>query len=337
MIENRVVQGNRRRLAAIILWPALAVLLAPVAETAELEPEQLESFVSRMQQHGVASERVRTLLAKARYRQSIIDAITAPAEAKPWHEYRQIFVNDRRIAAGVAFWRDNRELVAEVAAAYGVQPGIIVAIVGVETGYGANTGGYRVLDALVTLGFSYPRRGEFFRSELSHLLRLGEEEDLAVTEASGSYAGAMGIGQFMPSSYREYAVDFDGDDRRDLWHSLPDALASVSNYLHRHGWRAGEAIAVEAFVDEATSVPEPRGGKPGRSIAELESAGIEPRSRELSRSRKATIIELETKDGPQYWLGLHNFYVLTRYNRSHLYAMAVLQLSRALEAGLEAS
>ena len=336
MIETGEAGGWRRRLAAAGLALGAVVSLLPAAAAAELDPELVEAFVERMQDHGMAPERVRTLLAEARYRQSIIDAITSPAEAKPWHEYRPIFVNERRIDAGVAFWRDNRDLVAEVAAAYGIAPGIIVAILGVETGYGANTGGYRVLDALVTLGFFYPRRGEFFRSELEHFIRLGLEEDVPVTEAAGSYAGAMGLGQFMPSSYREYAVDFDGNGRRDLWHSLPDALASVANYLHRHGWRAGEAIAVQARVDTDGAVPETRDGKPGRTIDALESAGIAPQSRELSRSRKATIIELETKTGTEYWLGLHNFYVLTRYNRSHLYAMAVLQLSRALEGRLDA-
>jgi len=323
-------------LTAAILWLGVAALLLPAAAAAELEPEQVQGFVDRMQRHGVAPERVRALLAEARYRQSIIDAITAPAEARPWYEYRPIFVNDRRINAGVEFWRQHRELLAEVAADYGVAPGIIVAIIGVETGYGSNTGGYRVLDALVTLGFFYPRRARFFRSELEHFIRLGLEEDVPLTEASGSYAGAMGLGQFMPSSYREYAVDFDRDGRRDLWQSPPDALASVANYLHRHGWHAGEAIAVAARVDPGVQVPEPRGGKPSRTIEELESAGVAPCSRELSRSRKATIIELETEAGMEYWLGLHNFYVLTRYNRSHLYAMAVLQLSRALEERLEA-
>jgi membrane-bound lytic murein transglycosylase B len=209
----------------LMIWLGCACGLLQAAE--EPHPGS-EDFVTRMvDEYGLDADYVRSTLAAAEYKQSIIDAITRPAEGKPWHEYRKIFLTQRRIRDGVSYWQEHADLIDQVAARFGIAPEVILAIIGVETSYGRNTGSYRVLDALVTLGFYYPRRAEFFSSELGHLFALSEKEQLAIIELTGSYAGAMGLGQFMPSSYQAYAVDFDADGVRDLWGSLPDASVTA--------------------------------------------------------------------------------------------------------------
>lgn len=309
------------------LLPALALLLiAPIVPAEELHPGA-EAFVEQaVAEHGLDPERVRAVLAEARYQQSIIDAITRPAEGKPWHEYRKIFVTDTRISSGVEFWRANARLLESVSERFEVPIEIIVAIMGVETSYGMNTGSYRVIDALATLGFYYPRRASFFAGELAHFLRLADEESLPVTEVRGSYAGAMGVGQFIPSSYRAYAVDMDDSGSRDLWRSLPDAAGSVANYLARHGWEAGEPIVLPARVPDDAELPE-FGRELEHSLADLAELGVEFDADGLPDDTAATLVELEQNDGREYWIGLNNFYVITRYNRSPLYAMAVTQLA----------
>jgi membrane-bound lytic murein transglycosylase B len=289
-----------------------------------------EAFVERISaQHGLDPDEIRAVLAEAQYQQAIIDAITRPAEARPWYQYRPIFLTETRIAGGAEFWRANQALLEEVSARFGVPIEIIVAIVGVETNFGMNTGSYRVIDALATLGFYFPRRADFFASELGHFLSLAHEEQLPVYEVRGSYAGAMGIGQFIPSSYRAYAVDFDGSGRRDLWRSLPDALGSVANYLARHRWRAGEPIVlpVSAMPDDLAVE---FNMNLSHTLAELEALGIAFERNGLADDMPATLVELETSDGREHWIGLNNFHVITRYNRSPLYAMAVTQLAEAI-------
>jgi membrane-bound lytic murein transglycosylase B len=289
-----------------------------------------EAFVERMSaEHGLDPDEIRAVLAEARYQQSIIDAITRPAEARPWHQYRPIFLTETRIAGGAEFWRANEDLLAEVSERFGVPVEIIVSIVGVETNYGMNTGSFRVIDALATLGFYFPRRADFFASELGHFLSLAREEKLPLTEVRGSYAGAMGIGQFIPSSYRAYAVDFDGSGRRDLWRSLPDALGSVANYLARHRWRTGEPIVlpVRTVPDDLEA---DFGMNLNHTLAEIAAMGIEFDRDGLDDDMPATLVTLETADGVEYWIGLNNFYVITRYNRSPLYAMAVTQLAEQI-------
>jgi membrane-bound lytic murein transglycosylase B len=286
-----------------------------------------ERFAQRLAaEQGMDAAEVLDILGGAEYQQSIIDAITRPAESRPWHEYRGIFIREPRIAGGVEFWRANRPLLERVSAEFGVAPEIVLAIVGVETNYGAITGSYRVLDALVTLGFYYPRRGEFFAGELAELFRLSREENLPLDRVQGSYAGAMGIGQFIPSSYRAYAVDFDGSGSRDLWRSLPDALGSVANYLAVHGWTADEPVALPtASVPEDLNEDFPL--RPEHTLAELADLGVVFDAGDLPPDTAATLITLEGEAGPEHWIGLNNFYVITRYNRSPLYAMAVAQLA----------
>ncbi|MEE4304488.1 MAG: lytic murein transglycosylase B [Wenzhouxiangella sp.] len=304
-------------------------LMMSAAVVASEEPHPgAAAFVDRMvAEYGLDPEHVQGVLSEARYQQSIIDAITRPAESKPWHEYRKIFITPTRISSGVEFWRANAELLSEVSERFGVPVEVIVAIVGVETSYGLNTGSYRVIDALATLGFYYPKRGAFFADELGQFLRLAEEEALPLTEVRGSYAGAMGVGQFIPSSYRAYAVDMDETGKRDLWRSLPDAMGSVANYLATHGWREAEPIALSA--DLSGDLPEGADFplKPEHTLAELAEMGIEFDAGDLPGDTEATLVELEQADGRGYWVGLNNFYVITRYNRSPLYAMAVTQLA----------
>lgn len=308
----------------------LVTLLWGLHVSAEEPHPGANDFVEKVvAEYGLDPDDVREILAEARYKQSIIDAITRPAEGRPWHEYHPIFLNDARIDGGVEFWRANRELLEEVSGEFGVPVEIIVAIVGVETNFGFNTGGFRVIDALVTLGFYFPRRSGFFSSELAHFLHLTEEESLPATEVEGSYAGAMGLGQFIPSSYRAYAVDFDGDGRRNLWRSLPDALASVANYLAEHGWETGS----RAFL-EVTSVPDDAEPETSReldtTLGELAGQGYEFEAPELDPDTPAMLVQLETENGHETRIGLKNFYVITRYNRSPLYAMAVIELAEAI-------
>jgi membrane-bound lytic murein transglycosylase B len=312
-----------------IAFALIILCLAQLVAAEEPHPGS-EAFVTRMAaEHGLDPDHIREVLAEASYQQSIIDAITRPAEARPWYQYRPIFLTETRIAGGAEFWRANQELLEGISAEFGVPIEIIVAIVGVETNYGMNTGSFRVIDALATLGFYFPRRADFFASELGHFLRLAQEENLPLYEVRGSYAGAMGLGQFIPSSYRAYAVDFDGTGSRDLWRSLPDALGSVANYLARHRWREGEPIALPV-----TAMPEELEAEFGmqlnHNLADLEAMGIEFERDGLDDDMRATLVTLETEDGHEYWIGLNNFYVITRYNRSPLYAMAVTQLAEEI-------
>jgi membrane-bound lytic murein transglycosylase B len=316
---------------------------------AEQHPGAEEFAARAAAEHELNAQEILELLQEARFKKSIVKAISRPAEAKPWFEYRPIFLTDKRIDGGVEFWREHETLVAQASEQFGVDPQIIVAIIGVETFYGRITGGYRVLDALATLSFYYPDTGndrsDFFSRELMQFLLLGDEEGLPLREVTGSYAGAMGLGQFMPSSYREYAVDLDGDARRDLWSSMPDIIGSVANYLHRHGWQPGQPVVMPARLaaDADLSLVARRDFKPQKTVAELAAAGF---GIEASASganvnalagddgdHRATVVRLEEENGDRYWLAFENFYVITRYNRSPLYAMAVFELSEAIRAG----
>jgi membrane-bound lytic murein transglycosylase B len=312
---------------------------------AQQHPGAEEFAAKAAAEYQLDREEIMALLHDARFKQSIVDAISRPAEAKPWYEYRPIFITDKRIAGGIEFWRENEDLVRQAAERFAVDPQIIVAIIGVETFYGRITGGYRVLDALATLSFYYPDTGndrsDFFSRELTQFLLLGNEETLPLREVTGSYAGAMGLGQFMPSSYREYAVDLDGDGRRDLWSSMPDVIGSVANYLHRHGWEAGQPVAWPASVAEGadTALVANRDFNPQKTMAELAAGGFTPSGTaadgRVTAETPATVTRLEESDGDRYWITFKNFYVITRYNRSPLYAMAVHELSEAILAGYE--
>ncbi|MCY4428541.1 MAG: lytic murein transglycosylase B [Halieaceae bacterium] len=275
------------------------------------------------------------LLGKAQRQDSILEAISRPAEkTKPWHEYRDIFVTSARTSQGVTFYNNHSDSLRRAEQEYGVPAELIVAIIGVETRYGRNMGNYRVLDALATLAFDYPRRSAFFSKELKEFLLLSREQGLPATEFKGSYAGAMGYGQFISSSYRNYAVDFDGDGVADIWKNPVDAIGSVANYFFRHDWRSGETVASPAqaetgYRQELTNA----GLKPVLTVADFIAAKIIP-ARVLPTDAMATAMEFEGKSGTELWLGLHNFYVITRYNHSAMYAMSVYQLSQEILARL---
>lgn len=325
----------------MLMKRALALGLVSILSTSCLAQQHpgAEEFAARAaQEYGLDAQEVIGLLEGARFKQSIVDAMTRPAEGKPWHQYRQIFLTDKRIDGGIEFWRENEALIAQAADKYGVDPQVIVAIIGVETFYGRITGSYRVLDALTTLSFYYPEtlrdRSDFFSSELMQFIALGTEENLPLREVEGSYAGAMGLGQFMPSSYREYAVDLDGDGRRDLWTSLADVIGSVANYLHRHGWEYQQPVTSRASVAEGADMERVsrRDLKPKETVAELAKVGFRP-VEEIAPETPAAVTRLEEESGDSHWITYKNFYVITRYNRSALYAMAVFDLSEAILDG----
>ena len=307
----------------------VTVLATGVTRADGFDPQsEIAPFVEEMRiAHHIDAEMADALLRQAVVLPGVVDAISRPAEAKPWRDYRPIFLTEKRVAGGVGFWRTHRTTLERAEQSFGVPAEVVTAIIGVETFYGARAGRLRVLDSLATLAFRYPRRAEFFRRELAHFLLLVDEEHLDALAIKGSYAGAMGIPQFISSSYRSYAVDFDGDDRRDLIGNPTDAIGSVASYLARHGWRAGEPVAAVAAVsgDRIDALLE-AGLKPHTPISEMESSGVSVQGA-IPADLPGALIELHGADGTEHWVGTRNFYAITRYNHSKLYAMAVHQLA----------
>ncbi|WP_375538033.1 lytic murein transglycosylase B [Aquipseudomonas alcaligenes] len=295
---------------------------------------KVAEFVGEMtRDHGFAAEQLTALFDQVERKQAILDAISRPAEkVKPWKEYRPIFITEARISKGVDFWNQHAEALARAEREYGVPAEVIVSIIGVETFYGGNTGSWRVLDALSTLCFDYPPRAEFFCQQLREFLILAREQQVEPLSLKGSYAGAMGLPQFMPSSFRAYAVDFDGDGHIDIWTNPVDAIGSVASYFKRHGWVTGEPVVSRAQVkgeqaDSGLTV----GLDPVKKVGELRALGWT--SGDVLRDDiPVTAFRFDGAEGQEYWMGLPNFYVITRYNRSAMYAMAVHQLSGELLA-----
>ena len=298
-----------------------------------LQRDDVATYIDELvQEHGFSSPELEEVFGAAKRRQDIIDLISRPAERRlNWQEYGQIFLDEQRIAGGVEFWRQNQASLARAEQKYGVPPEIIVAILGVETRYGRVTGGHRVVDALMTLGFDYPPRARFFRKELTQFLLLAREEGKNPLSLKGSYAGAMGFGQFIPSSYRSYAVDFDNDGVRDIWQNRVDAIGSVANYFRRHGWRGDDHVAVPVEIqNESQELLELANEslKPTHSVAEMAQMGVFVG--DLDPNAQALLLQLSGGAKPEYWLAFDDFYVITRYNHSRLYAMAVYQLGQAI-------
>ncbi len=333
--------------ALVALLPAAQVAGAPPSGAPATAAEVPAAYVSgsrafvaeEAERLGYGVEDLAALMAEARYQQDIIDAMNRPYEAKPWRDYRRIFLTPERIDGGVAFRREHAAVLEKAAAVYGVPAEVGTAILGIETNYGKDLGEHLVLDALSTLGFAYPRRASFFRKELGELLLLAREEQLDPRRARGSYAGALGLPQFIPSSYRAYAVDFDDDGRRDLWGSHADVVGSVGNYLALHGWRPGAPIAARATLvaglPAGIPVADKRPARPEQTLARLAAAGVRLASGTLAEAlpndTRAALVALDGEE-PEYWLGFENFYAITRYNHSNLYAMAVYELSREIAA-----
>jgi membrane-bound lytic murein transglycosylase B len=298
----------------------------------DLHRPEIVAFVNDVAaRNGLDKRRVLALLRKGEPQPKIIEAMTRPAEKiTPWWEYHDRFLTEERIAAGAQFYAEHRDSLEHIASARGIPPEYLVAIMGVETKYGRFVGNYRVLDALMTLAFDYPPRSDYFRGELEQFLLLYSEEHLDPLKVTGSYAGAMGVPQFMPSSYRLFAVDADGDGKRDLWNDWDDILASIANYFSEHGWEAGAPVLAETRLDpEPKFQIDPRNLELNETVASLNAQGVEVISGETGTT-PAVLISAEQQDGPAYRVGFKNFYVITRYNRSARYGMAVHDLAGAI-------
>ncbi|HEU4856289.1 MAG TPA: lytic murein transglycosylase B [Rhodanobacteraceae bacterium] len=307
------------------------------ANFGQVSPDQAELVNEVAATTGKSPAALNALLDGAVVKQSIIDAMNRPAEKKPWSQYRPIFVNPARIDAGVTFYREHHALLDQISQRYDVPPQFIVAIIGVETNYGDNTGSFRVLDALATLAFHYPPRAKYFRGELKAILELPDNKlPGPIPDIYGSYAGAEGLAQFMPSSIRDFGVDADGDGHINLVASLPDAFASIANYFRAHGWQAGQPVAVQA-QPAANAAPPPayENAAPTTPLENFTAQGYAPTAQE-NPGLAANLLTLAGANGPEYWLTFQNFYVITRYNRSPMYALAVMQLADAIAHGVAA-
>ena len=310
-----------------ILLFALGCLAASVQAQPYGERPEVKAFIVELvERHGFAAGELKTLFSRVHRVEPVLQSIQ-PAERPSWEDYRAMFLNAARISAGAAFWKANRSRLRQAEREYGVPAQYIVAIIGVETYYGRNMGRWRVVDALTTLAFDYPARASFFRSELEQYLLLVREAGLDVFSLRGSYAGAIGIPQFMPGSLRRYAVDFDGDGAIDLRRSAADAIGSVANFLKQHGWQAGEPVLFKAKLPPAGPGSYADGSvQPSHRLAELLAAGIELEPAPPSTQALGILLGL----GNDYRVGLQNFYVITRYNRSAFYAAVVSDLAAAL-------
>ncbi len=320
------------RIASIAGVALTATLVAHAHSTGsvQLKPE-VEELVLRMErEHQFDATELRTMFAQFKPNQTIIKAFNSPATSKPWHYFRELYVTASRVDGGVAFWNEHAELLERARVTFGVPEEIVTSIIGIESFYGRRTGRFQVAEALYTLGFEVPRRAQFFQREFEHFLLLTRANGFEPLAVTGSFAGAMGIPQFISSSYRDYAVDFDGDGRIDLWNSVADAVGSVANYLSRFGWDDGGQVVVQAkMLPGAADNLERLGVKPALTVKQFRSRGVEPVA-DLAEDTNVGFFVLEDEQGPQPWLSLNNFYVITRYNRSKNYAMAVYQLAQQI-------
>ena len=297
--------------------------------------EDVEKFIEDVAASSDYSEQqLLELFSQVHHQRHLFERMDKPAEKLKWHQYRPIFITDKRVRRGVEFWKKHADLLREIEQKYQVPAEIIVAIVGVETFYGAYRGKAPVFDTLVTFAFDYPKRARFFTRELEEFLLLARENGLPVRRINGSYAGAMGMPQFISSSYRAYAVDHDGDNKADLFDNVPDVLASVANYFRRHGWQPGQAVAFPLSASGSLDLAGLEASmKPRYPWSKLAAAGFKSDA-DIAADTTVALLEFEQPDNSDYWVGLDNFYVITRYNHSPLYAMAVYQLSQKIKAGM---
>ena len=304
---------------------SLLVLFVPSVHAAEFSgiPKFIDEMVGK---HQFKREELVQVFRHAERRQAVIDAISTPSTLKPWPEYRASFINDQRISGGLQFWALYADALQRAEKQYGVPQEIIVALIGVETSYGRNAGKFNTLDALATLAFDYPRRADFFRGELEQYLLLARDQGFDLFKVQGSYAGALGIPQFMPSSYRKNAVDFSGDGKIDLLHDPVDSIGSVANYLKQYGWQKDTAVTVRLGVSKEKHFGDLTGT---HTVAEWVEAVGQP-DREVAPDMKARLMIFTVAGDKEFWLAFDNFDVITRYNNSDFYAMTVFQLAEAL-------
>jgi membrane-bound lytic murein transglycosylase B len=316
----------------IFLIVAFSLFYNNLSFSHDIERENIKIFIENMvEKHGFDKKELSSILAQAESKESILNAISRPAEKTlTWNQYRDIFIKDERIEAGVKFWKEHSETLNLISEETGVSIEILVGIIGVETYYGRITGGYRVIDALSTLAFDYPKRSPFFTRELEEYLLIAKEEKMDPFDATGSYAGAMGSPQFMPSSYRAYAVDSDNDGKRDIWNNWSDVIGSVANYFIEHGWRRGNEVIVPANYDDSSSKIEIKNGlKATETVASLKHQGASFTT-SMDDNHPAELLKLEQENVSNYWVGMHNFFVITKYNHSIMYGLAVHQLGQEI-------
>jgi membrane-bound lytic murein transglycosylase B len=325
--------SSDRTLAVTLLKSSLPLLLSLIALPAsalDVSRPEVRAFIDTMsREHGFDREQLQGLLKQAETKQAILDAISRPAERViPWYEYRERFLTEKRIMQGTDFWTAHGAALERIKD--GNVAAVVVGILGVETSFGRITGRYRVIDALATLAFDYPPRADFFRGELQEFLMLSREEEVDPASALGSYAGAMGAPQFISSSYRKFAVDGDGNGHRDLWTSWDDVIDSVANYLVAHGWRDGEPVVVAARLEDPdlTRFDTTR-VELNETVQSLRDKGVKFETR-LPGDAPAMLIVSQGRNGTEYRVGFKNFYAITRYNRSTMYAMAVHDLGEAI-------
>jgi membrane-bound lytic murein transglycosylase B len=338
---NPTLFGRRRaaaNIAAVFVFSAACLLASAPARSLDVSRPDVRAFIGDLvKKDGFEKPYLLAVLGKVESKQTILDAMGRPAEkVKSWPDYRNIFLTPRRISAGVDFFREHEARLRKISGRTGVPPEIIAAILGVETFYGTRTGSFRAVDSLATLAFDYPPRATFFRSELRQLFLLAREEQLDVGSLLGSYAGALGPPQFIPSSYRNFAVDGNGDGRRDLFQNWDDIMASVANYFAVHNWQRGQPIATRAEFARNTVPPTgPTELVLKDTVGSLTRQHVQF-STDLPETAPALLVTLPREDGNEYWVGFQNYYAITRYNRSTMYALAVFQLSEAIEAGTRA-
>ncbi len=309
---------------------AFSLLTAGASWADTLNPAEIAKLEILSQETRVPMTELSQAVEQANYRQSVLDAFKRTAESKPWYEYKALFLTEKRINEGVAFWKAHATELARAERIFKVPASVIVAIIGVETFYGNNMGKHPILDSLFTLAFYHPTRTPFFSKEFANFVKLANQQGWDLTTRQGSYAGAMGMGQFMPSSYLAYAVDFDGDGYKDLFSDPADAIGSVANYFNKHGWQMGEPVVEAAQITNpaALSYVKDRVELKQQWI-QLKQAGIKT-TKPLAASTPVSLIQLAQPDYSEYWVARQNFYVITRYNKSPLYAMAVHDLSQSL-------
>lgn len=321
---------------ALTLTAALPVSAFPL----DTSQAPVQAFADRLASQGLNRDEMLGWLSQIDVKPTILAAMDRPSTGRSWAQFAPVFLNKRRIDQGVTFWQSQNALLTRVENHFGVPASIITGILGAETSYGRETGKWRAMDALGTLAFHYPRRADYFQDELLALMLLARDEGQAPTRLLSSYAGALGWPQFMPSNVRTLAVDFDEDGHRNVWSNEADIVASVAHYLKEKGWQTGAAVALRASIDAASSETLDKllaeRFHLHYTLAELKEMGVTSRDTVADDSAKALLFRLETSSGPEYWLGLQNFYTITRYNKSVNYAMAVWQLGEAIKSRLPA-
>lgn len=333
MRTSSELNSHKKSLTCILMLVLSAVFHVQAHETHETHDSAVVEFIQEMvTKHDFSEQELMILMGDAVKKDGILNAFDKPATSKPWSFFRKLYVTDWREKEGVKFWEKHLQTLTRAEDEFGIPQEIITALIGIETNYGTYTGEFRIVDAFYTLGFYGKRRNKYFLKEFEEFLILARENNIEPDAIKGSFAGAIGIAQFMPSSYREYAIDFDGDGKADLENSVADAIGSASNYLKRHGWQRDEPIVFPVSAKNASALAEMAGkSKPNRTYSEIKEAGVQE-SFELGDDKSVGLFKLEGDGGTEFWMSLKNFYVITRYNPSNNYALAMVQLSQKIKA-----